>query len=153
MRISPSRPIDDEAGMALIEVLIALAIFGLALLAIGLSLPGLRSYGAGTGFDTRVEAFLRAARYQAQLRQEAVEVIFDGHSLAMIPPFERALPVAGSAARIELVAARELGDRRTGKVVFLPDGRSSGGEFRLSIGATVRRLEIGWANSLVRWHD
>lgn len=139
--------------MALVEVLIALAIFGLALLAIGISLPGLRSYGAGTGLEARVEAFLRSARYQAQLRQEAVQVIFDGRSLTMIPPFERELPVVGSAMKIELVAARELGDRSTGRIVFLPDGRSSGGELRVTHGGTARRLEIGWANSLVRRHD
>ncbi|MCZ8182425.1 MAG: hypothetical protein O9322_05600 [Beijerinckiaceae bacterium] len=152
MPISSFRWIEREEGAALVEVLIALAVFGLVAAVVGLSLPRLRQTpGAGEAIS-RIEAFILEAGYQARLRQAPVKVVYDGKRFLREPSDGPGLDLTFFPGEISVISAAELSDRGRGAIIFMPDGSSSGARLELREADRIRVLDIGWSNSAVTWH-
>lgn len=131
-------------GFTLVEILVVVAIMGIAVAAIasamGYSLTGQQMRGASRD----LVAALRYTRGQAIVKREAQVLMLnvDGKSyraanrspVQLPPQFDLAI----ETARQEMISQGEGGIR------FFPDGSSTGGNIELSRGDTVWRIDINW---------
>jgi general secretion pathway protein H len=128
-------------GFTLLELIITLAILGLALVLItGYRPPWSTAFGL-RGTAAELAAGLRLARSQAIAgnRQVAVDLDLAGHRYRVGDGPPQALPAALS---IELLTvAGENRGRREGDIRFNPDGSSTGG--RISLAEGHRRVAVG----------
>jgi general secretion pathway protein H len=141
------------AGFTLIEMLIVLAVIGLAAGIIAARGPW-RSHGLETrALVASVAETLRAARGRAIATNRTVLVAVNGehHSLSveggpdlMFPPSLGVTAAAGPAG----VAGKELIGIR-----FAPDGSSTGGRILLADGKRQTRIAIDWLTGRISVAD
>jgi len=141
------------AGFTLIEVIVALAIVGLALLLIvGYKPPW--SSGLGLrGTASELAAGLRLARAEAILRNRPVALELDvaGHRYRVGAGTVRALPPQITIALLTITGERQ--GATAGNIRFNPDGSSTGG--RISIVDGTRSIAVGvdWLSGRVSIGD
>lgn len=131
-------------GFSLIEILVVVAIMGIAVAAIasamGYSLTGQQMRGASRD----LVAALRYTRGQAIVKREPQVLLLNvddkNYRAANRPPVK--LPPQFELA-IE-TARQEMISRGEGGIRFYPDGSSTGGNIELSRGDTVWRIDINW---------
>jgi general secretion pathway protein H len=139
-----------DSGITLVEVLVVLAI--LALIA-AVALPSVRlpSRGAPLGLiATDITAKLRAARVAAITQNREIAFAFDAgartYAVEGTGPAE-ALP-PGTA--LSITTARQLvRGSEVARLVFFPDGTSSGGTIRLTYERRTVAITVAWLTGVV----
>ncbi len=149
MPILLSKSTDHERGAALLEVLVAIAIAGLALGLLGVGVPAFREQRQLDDHAWKIEQFLLSARREAMRRQHPVEIQMEARQWTSLPDRKR-LDLGGFLGKLEVVAAAELRIGRTDRLVFLPDGRTSGAKIRLADTRQMVLLEVHWSTGNVR---
>lgn len=146
-RISLFPPLHDEQGSTLVEVLAALAIASGAILALSQGISGRIGRDAfADGAATIREAGQEAHRL-ARSRQETVWLLFRGRELLVADAAGAVLPMAGKrrvpgSVAVRVISARELQSSNTPAILFLPDGRSTGGQVELSSDSSTMKVLI-----------
>lgn len=139
----------SEAGFTLIEVLVVLAIVGLAL--------GLVAVRGASG--NRTMALEAAAMGLAEdLRQARSQAIYANAPVRLMLDLERRTWGLGNqrqhglppdvAVEFLTIASAVVGKGQAG-IEFAPDGSSSGGTITLRDGGQVRRITIDWLTGRV----
>ncbi len=149
MPILLSRSTDHERGAALLEVLVAIAIAGLAIGLLGLAVPTFREQRQLDDLSWKMEQFLLSARREAMRQQYPVEIRMERRQWTSLPDRKR-LDLGGFLGNVEVLAAAELRMGRTDRLVFLPDGRASGAKIRLEDTRNVVLLEIHWSTGNIK---
>jgi general secretion pathway protein H len=142
-----------QAGFTLLELIVVLAILGLALtLIVGYKPPWSSGLGVRASAGQLASA-LRVARSQAIASDMPVSVMIDlaAHAYRVGQEPDRRLP---SALTMELLTV--AGERRTAvqsAIRFNPDGSSTGG--RITVGDAVRKVAVGvdWLTGRVSLSD
>ncbi len=131
-----------DAGVSLIELLIVLAII---VAAYALAVPGVRRTTANTELSAIVQDLtnqLRLTRASAIARDRNVAVAFATVEKTFTSELDGRVHALAADVAIALTTARELSrPGEEGKIVFFPDGSSSGGTIQLQRGG--RRIVIG----------
>jgi len=143
-----------EAGFTLIEVLVVVAVIGLAI-----GLVAARGPSRSPALEARAAAgevalALRQARGLAVASGRRVTFALDvaRHAYRIDDGPVRPLPPAVALAMT--AAAGEAGEGATaGAIGFLPDGSSSGGRIRLAAGAARRLVAVDWLTGRVTVAD
>ncbi len=144
---------NKDGGFTLVEVLVVLAVVGLALGVVALRGPqrspalDLRA-AAGTVAET-----LRLARSRAVAGNRTVGVVFDvaGPSLRLDGAPSRGLPTG-----ISMAVTATLGNTAGGRLAaiqFAPDGSSSGGRVVLQGGGRRTQVGVEWLTGRVSVAD
>lgn len=142
-----------EAGFTLIEMIVVVAILGLALMLIAGYRPPW-SGGLGVrGAASELASALRLARSEAIARDGAVSVVIDvaGHRYRVGDGPGRALP---SSLKVEfLTVVSEQRATTVGGIRFNPDGSSTGGRVTIGDGAHTLVVGVDWLNGRVSIGD
>lgn len=143
----PSR---HASGMSLVEVLVVIVLVA--------AITGTLAVGMGVGSDGRqlrgavreVVAQLRHARSQAVLQGQDAAFALDMQERRWISPGGKSgrLPAALDVRAV--VAEEAAEDENDARIVFHPDGSSTGGVIRLSQGDAEWRIEVLWLTGKVR---
>jgi general secretion pathway protein H len=147
---SAPRPLSHSAGFTLIELIVVLAILGLALVLFTAYRP-LPSRGlSADGAASQLVADLRLARSQAIATNSSVVVTLDlpAHQYRVGAGAVRRIP---GELRIDLLTiANEQQSERVADIRFNPDGSSTGG--RIVLTDDRRKIDIGvdWLSGRVR---
>ena len=142
-----------EAGFTLIEIIVTLAILGLALvLIVGYKPPWSGALGL-RGTAAELAAQLRLARSEAVLRNRPVafEVDMAAHQFRIGQRAARQLPL-----RLDIVLLTIAGEQRDatkGDIRFNPDGSSTGGRITLADGARKMAVGVDWLSGRVTVAD
>lgn len=143
----PGRPpaLSRQAGVSLMELLVALAILALAMSTFW---PGTSRQSAA--FETRraaseLENLLREARVAAREENLPVRVVFDAEARQFTDDKGGVvrLPERVSADLVSAASVREPA------IVFLPDGASTGGAITLYSPAQRHTLTVDWLTSSI----
>jgi general secretion pathway protein H len=138
-----------EAGFTLIEVIVTLAILGLALaLIVGYKPPW--SSGLGLrGTAAALASGLRLARSEAILRNRPVALELDlaGHQFRVGDGAARQLPPRLTVALLTVAGEQRSGTR--GDIRFNPDGSSTGGRISLADGGHGIAVGVDWLSGRV----
>jgi general secretion pathway protein H len=150
----PTSPTDKrgrrDAGYALIELVMALAILGLLASVV---LP--RAVRAPGAIELRataeeIAALLRSDRNAAiSERREVVSEVDLDEGIVASASLMRAIRIP-PGVHIEFVqSSRMVGGGRDGGFGFLPNGRSSGGALTIQRGDTAYRISVNWLTGSV----
>ena len=142
-----------ESGFTLLEAMIALGIFALAMTFV---VPLANRSHAGlqlrsTAHD--IAADLRSARASAQrsnVEQALVINVQDHEMWTQASSPRRSIPRRFGVA-MEIPDAERLGVS-VGVIRFFPDGSASGGRIHLSEGGRIATVSVNWLNGDVRVH-
>lgn len=140
---------EARAGFTLVEMMIVLAVVAMSALFLGPMLHRGTSPRDLEMLGRRIALAARTARLEAMRHNSVGAVAFDpqSRSFGILPGPERvALPADVSA---QVKAGRELEDGGLGTIRFLPDGRSSGGDIRLSTSTARIHLTVDWLTGWV----
>lgn len=138
-----------EAGFTLLEMVVALAVLGLALALIVSRGPQRSAALEMRAVAGELVQALRLARGQAIMRDQAVDLTVDlaGHSYRIDGAPGHALPPAYGL--VVIAAGTAVSGDRLGAIRFAPDGSSSGGRIELSDGRRRMRIGIDWLTGRV----
>jgi general secretion pathway protein H len=140
-------------GFTLLELIVALAVIGLALaLIVGYRAPWSRSLSL-KGTAATLASELRLARSEAISRNRAVAFVIElaGHRYRVDDGAAHSLPHAMSVALLT-VAGERLGDG-AGAIRFNPDGSSTGGRITLAEGGQWIAIGVDWLTGRVSVAD
>ena len=141
---------DAVAGFTLIEMMIVITLMALGMMFLGPILGRSTSARDLDDLGRRVALQARTARVQSMRGNMETALAFDplSRSFLVLPGRDRlALPHDVSAT---LTTGRDLADGDRPTIRFLPDGRSSGGEIRLTARAASIHLVVDWLTGWVR---
>jgi len=136
-------------GFTLLELLVALAILGLALTALGnvMRVPG--------GAEAVTSASRAAANLLVSARAEAIAsgvptgVVIDEETASMrLPRLDRGIDL-GDGVRLSARVAREAGPRDRPTILFFPDGSSTGGTLAFARDESVARIRVHWLTGAI----
>ena len=141
-------PQQGDAGTTLIEILVVVAILGLAATALGADWHGRTAARRLSAERSRLHGLLDAAR---------VEVMRSGRDLVVeIDPQARSLRVPGLGQSVILpgdmtLSARLAETRGTPAIMMLTDGSSTGGTITIGLDhGSSTSLSVSWVSGLVR---
>ncbi len=150
---SPCRPGQPCGGFTLIEMIVVLAILGLALvLVVGYKPPW--SSGLGLkGTAAELASGLRLARSEAIASNRSVVLGLDliGHRYRVGTEAERRLP--GNVSIELLTIAGERQGAGIGDIRFNPDGSSTGGRIALDDGRQRLAVGVDWLTGRISVAD
>ncbi|WP_137391666.1 GspH/FimT family pseudopilin [Rhodoligotrophos defluvii] len=134
-----------DSGFTLLELLVVLTIAalisGLAIPIFAAASPRLQISSTAAEIVTALRSARRLAI--AQSREQFVEFNLSARTYRLSS--ERARREIPARFGIELVVARsEVPKTGIGRVLFYPDGTSTGGHIRLSLGALSRKVAVDW---------
>src|SRR6202035_4983098 len=143
----------SEAGFTLIEVIVTLAILGLALALISGSKPPWSSGLGVRGTAAQLAGGLRRPRSEAILRNHpiAFELDLAANRFRIGAGAVRQLPPRLSIALLTIVGERR--DRTAGDIRFNPDGSSTGGRITIADGTRAMSVGVDWLSGRVRVAD
>jgi general secretion pathway protein H len=138
------------AGFTLLELLIGLAIMGLALSVapalLSKAVPGVEARGAAR----EMAAGLRAARGKAIASNRETALVLDVAGGAYKVEGEAKARRVPAGIGISLLTADELRiDATTARIAFFPDGGSSGGRVRLALAGRHYDVRVDWLTGRV----
>ncbi|WP_377291989.1 GspH/FimT family pseudopilin [Rhizobium sp. SG2393] len=143
------------AGFTLVEMLVVLAIVAV--------IASVSLLGTGASREAR-QAAEAASAVAAGLRQARLSAIRTGLpvSVGFVPSpggvtmtgpraltLQPQVAIVAQGARRPLRAGEAGEDGQGGTILFLPDGRSSGGQVQVTVGAVSREIRINWLTGLV----
>ena len=144
---------DRQAGFTLIEMIVVIAILGLALTLIaGYRPPWSEGLGARGAAGALASAF-RLARSEAISQDGPVSVVIDvaNHLYRIGDGPERTLP---SSLKVELLTlANERHASNIGEIRFNSDGSSTGGRVTIGNGSHTLAVGVDWLNGRVSIGD
>jgi general secretion pathway protein H len=149
----PASGAGKRSGFTLIELVVALAVMGLALvLIVGYKAP----WSSGLGLEgtaSELASGLRLARSQAIANNQPVAFSLDlaGHIYRVGGEAPRSLP-----ARLSISLSTVDGERRgaaIGDIRFNPDGSSTGGRITLADGSRRVAVGVDWLTGRVTVAD
>ena len=141
MRMRPAR------GFTLLELLVVVTILAMASTLVGLNFGGDR-----LSLDAVARTLvtdLRYVRSRAMVANVDTALVVDldrGAYFSRAAKIERELP---ESVALELTVDRRDADGRQGRIVFYPDGSSSGGKVRLSRNGRGIDVSTAWLNGYV----
>ncbi len=140
-------------GFTLIEVIVTLAIVGLALVLVAGFKPPWSSGLGLKGTATQLAAGLRLARSEAILRNRSVAFGLDviGHRWRIEQGIDRPLP-ANLTVELLTIAGEARGPG-AGDIRFNPDGSSTGGRILLASGQRKIAVGVDWLTGRVSVAD
>ena len=136
MRPRTSAPNNRQAGFTLIEVIVAMAILGLVLAALGLRGPIRSERLDATAAARELAGSLQLARSRAIAQNRTVAVVLGAGSYSLDGEAPR--PLRGAVA---------ASDR--GAVAFAGNGSSSGGAIVLRAGSRQQAVRVDWLTGRV----
>jgi general secretion pathway protein H len=148
IRTSPTGETGDAGGFTLMELLVVLAILGLALV---LAMPTLGRVLPGLELRTEardVASALREARARAISRNEEVTIIVNRERGTLQlggKPVVQLSPTIGIPA-LETSHSSRAGDN---EIRFFPDGTSTGGRLTLALGERQEHVVVDWLTGAV----
>ena len=140
----------SELGFSLVELLVVLAILGVALALVAPSFNRARSALAVRSAAYELAAHLRSARAAASSQSVHRMLVFDHVNRRywaedVVPP--RVLP---QSIRVGLAVPDGELVGRTARIRFFPDGSASGGKIVLQDGKTTWAVVVDWLSGDVR---
>jgi len=149
-RPAVARSLPADGGVTLIELLVVMAILALGAM---LALPAFRNAGGSEGLRPtvgKIAAELKLARSSAILHQRPVAFVLDAKSRSYrVPDFGAPVRLPAS---IGVVLAPDRNPGRIGggdRLVFFPDGSSSGGQVLISQQGATLTLDVAWLTGAV----
>jgi general secretion pathway protein H len=146
---------DDQSrggGFTLFELVVALAILGLALAIIVRQRPGSPGLEARR-VESAVIASLREARSKAIASNRPVPLTVDLAARTVGLPGQPARQLPADTEISLLTAAGDVKSRTKGDILFEPDGSSSGGRIVLDQHGRRRAITIDWLTGRVSVGD
>ena len=138
-----------DNGFTLLELLVVVTILAFATAFVGVNL-GHRDSGSLDSVARTLVTDLRYARSRSQVANVDTDITFDvtaGAYVSRQASIERSLP---DSIRLTLTVDRRDIDGSRGRIVFYPDGSSSGGKVSLRQGNRVMDVTTTWLNGYVR---
>jgi general secretion pathway protein H len=142
-----------QRGFTLIEILVVVAVIGLAMTVVAVSISGGFTSAKVRGASRDLIANLRYTRGQAIVKHEAKVLMLNVDERQYTAPGKKpvtlpdGIDITIETARQEQVSEGEAGIR------FYPDGSSTGGNIQLSRGETVWRIDVNWLTGEVRLRE
>lgn len=140
-------------GLTLVELLVVLAIIGLALIAVPRFVAGTPSVKLRAATDEMV-ATLRRLHETAIRDQTTTELLLDPATRTYrlsTAAGAHALPAVVS--RTDFTSAALRPGERIARILFYPDGSASGGTIRLRHGELSASIRVDWLTGRVGRHD
>lgn len=140
-----------SAGFSLLEMLIALSIFAtISALAFQYIKPP-NAEDRLQEIAENISRFLIAARVEAINRGEIVKVKFNTNSLKLSSELRNRSVSLEELTFLEITSAHEAGDYEGNyEIWFFPDGSSTGGVVKLSIGTAKSSIKVSWLTGFLQ---
>jgi len=142
-------PVNPQSGFTLIEMIVVIAVLGLMLALIGITLRPVSPATHARAAAQEISGALRAARSLALMSNRSVVFTLD-----LSPPGYRwgdqsRRPLPGDVS-LGLLTGRDLVDSKTqGRIRFDPDGGSTGGRVSINGGGQLWWVGVDWLSGRV----
>jgi general secretion pathway protein H len=134
----------SAAGFTLVELLVVLAILGLAM---AIALPRLLQPSPALQLDAAMRALIgamRSTRSAAIAQNEELVLVLDVNSRSFASPVAREQTLPRDAQMALKIAEPERESPSRGGIRFYPDGSATGGEVVLSLKDKEARICVHW---------
>lgn len=142
-KTNKTKPTRRSAGFTLLEMLVVLAMLGLAG---ALAAQLLRPQSPRLRLETSVRAIcgtLRATQARAAAAQGPAAVVIDLDAKTWSSPVGGLGRLPPETA-ITLTLARDQAGARSGAIIFYPEGGSSGGDIALTLNGRRAKISVNW---------
>lgn len=137
-------------GFTLVELLVVLAIMGLAYAVVPPLISGARTSAELKGTARQLAAGLRKARNFAVTQRIEATLTLDVNRRVFNVTGDTRTYALPAAIDFKIVAAQQdVREGETGAIRFYPDGSSSGGRLTLSAGGAKYDVDVNWLTGRV----
>lgn len=135
-------------GYSLLEILVALAVLGLATAVLTIPLKGMRERQQLSAFIADLRSCLGDARARAMQTFSVSAVTFSPQDRSVSGCSNGDIRLPGNI-EIWVKAAREVRREAGASMLFFPDGSSSGGGVAIRAGSSAHDLRVSWITGAV----